>query len=76
VHASRGDSKAYGFEMTDQKHRDLAETLRSLQGKVAVSGYRCDLMNTLYKAWRRVEAPPKNCHSVKKVRREALWMNY
>jgi DNA adenine methylase len=76
VHASRGDSKAYGFEMTDQKHRELAETLRSLQGKVAVSGYRCDLMNTLYKAWRRVEAPPKNCHSVKKVRREALWMNY
>lgn len=76
VHSSRGDSKAYGFEMTDQEHRQLTGTLRSLKGKVAVSGYRCDLMDALYKGWRCLEAPPKNCHSVKKVRREALWMNY
>lgn len=76
VHASRGDSKAYGFEMTDAGHRQLAGTLRGVKGKVAVSGYRCDLMDALYQGWRCVEAPPKNCHSVKKVRREALWMNY
>jgi len=76
VHASRGDSKAYGFEMTDAEHRQLAGTLRGVKGKVAVSGYRCDLMDALYQGWRLLEAPPKNCHSVKKVRREALWMNY
>jgi DNA adenine methylase len=76
VHASRGDSKAYGFEMTDAEHRQLAGTLRGVRGKVAVSGYRCDLMDALYQGWRCVEAPPKNCHSVKKVRREALWINY
>jgi hypothetical protein len=23
-----------------------------------------------------VGAPPKNCHSIKKTRTEALWMNY
>ncbi len=36
-HESRGDSKAYGFEMTDTQHRDLAKVLRSVKGKVALS---------------------------------------
>lgn len=76
VHATRGDSKAYGFEMSDGDHRELSEILRNCKGIAAVSGYRCDLMDELYKDWRRVDAPPKRCHSIKKVRREALWMNY
>jgi DNA adenine methylase len=76
VHSTRGDSKAYAFEMKDREHRDLASALAQCEGKVAVSGYRCDLMDELYKGWRCEEAPPKNCHSIKKVRREALWMNY
>jgi DNA adenine methylase len=76
VHSTRGDSKAYAFEMKDREHTDLALVLSKCEGKAAVSGYRCDLMDELYKGWRCVEAPPKNCHSIKKVRREALWMNY
>src|SRR5713226_2286471 len=76
VHSTRGDSKAYGFEMRDDEHRRLARALGKCRGKVAVSGYRCDLMDKLYEGWRRVEAPPKHCHSIKKVRHEALWMNY
>ena len=75
-HESRGDAKAYRFEMTEDEHRDLATVLRSVRGKVAVSGYRCPLMDEIYAGWRCVEAPTKNCHSVKKPRREALWMNY
>lgn len=76
VHSSRGDPKAYGFEMEDVEHRELAKDLAQCKGSVALSGYRCDLMDTLYKGWRRVDAPPKNCHSIKKIRQEALWMNY
>ena len=76
VHASRGDPKAYGYEMDDEKHRELAEVLKGCRGKAAISGYRCELMDELYKNWRREEAAEKHCHSVKKVRREALWMNY
>jgi len=76
VHSTRGDSKAYSFEMRDDEHRCLAQTLAKCRGKVAVSGYRCDLMDELYGGWRRGEAPPKHCHSIKKVRHEALWMNY
>jgi DNA adenine methylase len=75
-HAARRDSKAYGFEMEDADHTQLARLLAGVKAKVAVSGYRCDLMDSLYKAWRRVEAPPKKCHSVKRPRTEALWMNY
>lgn len=76
VHSTRGDSKAYGFEMTDDGHSGLAKVLREAKGKVAVSGYRCDLMETLYKGWRCIEAPPKHCHSIKKMRQEAVWTNY
>ena len=75
-HESRGDVKAYLFEMTDWEHEELASVLRSVKGKAAVSGYRCELMDTLYKGWRRADAPAKSCHSSKKIRQEALWMNY
>lgn len=75
-HQSRGDSKAYAFEMTDENHRELATTLSKAKGMVAVSGYRCDLMDELYRDWQRHDAAAKKCHSVKKLRQEALWMNY
>ncbi len=75
-HASRSDNKAYGTEMTDEEHQQLASALHRLKGKVAISGYRCGLMDTLYKDFRRYDAPAKICHSVKKLRKEALWVNY
>jgi DNA adenine methylase len=76
VHATRGDSKAYSFEMTDDEHAELAQVLNSIQGKAAVSGYRNDQMDTWYKGWRRYDAPVKTTHSVKQQRQECLWMNY
>ena len=75
-HESRGDSKAYGFEMTNEEHRRLASLLHCVKGKAAISGYRCGLMDTLYKDWLRFEAREKKCHSVKKTRVETLWTNY
>ncbi len=75
-HESRGDGKAYGFEMKDDEHRELARTLGEVKGKVAISGYRCDLMDSLYADFHRHDAPSKNCHSVKQKRAEALWVNY
>ena len=76
LHDTRGDSKAYGFEMDFKAHFELATMLQTCQGKIAVSGYRCDAMDTWYKGWRRFEAPIKQCHSIKKLRQECLWMNY
>jgi site-specific DNA-adenine methylase len=76
LHETRGDSKAYGFEMDEEQHRELAASLRRIKGKAAVSGYRCGLMDRLYKGWRRFDATEKHCHSIKKMRQECLWMNY
>lgn len=76
LHTTRGDAKAYGFEMSEAEHRELAIALNQCRGKVAISGYRCDLMDDLYSGWRRYDAKSKRCHSVKQTRQEALWMNY
>lgn len=48
LHGTRGDSKAYGFEMDLAAHGELATALQACRGKVAVSGYRCDVMDTWY----------------------------
>ena len=48
VHGTRGDSKAYAHEMTDRDHRVLAERLRHVEGKVALSGYHGPLYDELY----------------------------
>ncbi len=76
VHGTRGDAKAYGFEMSDAAHRELADCLHQVRGRVALSGYRSPLYDELYSDWHRIDAPPKLCHSIKKERSEALWVNY
>ncbi len=76
LHATRGDRSAYRFEMPDDEHAALAAALHRCQAKVAVSGYRNDLMDRLYAGWRRYDAEPKQAHSIKEMRFECLWMNY
>ena len=76
VHASRGDRSAYGYEMTDRDHEQLAGVLHSIRGRAVLSGYRTPFYDDLYAKWRRVDAPEKNCHSVRQPRQESLWMNF
>lgn len=78
VHDTRGDSKAYGHEMTDDQHRELAETLNHVKGRVALSNYDCPLMDKLYpsKKWRKLVGPSRTIHSTKDSRSEVLWTNY
>jgi DNA adenine methylase len=76
VHSSRGDSKAYGYEMRDSEHEELADALHQLKGNAAISGYQSDLMDRLYGGWNRHDAPAKHAHSIKKLRQEVLWTNY
>jgi DNA adenine methylase len=75
-HESRGDSKAYTYEMSDEDHRRLSHLLHCVKGKVAISGYDCDLMRELYKDWRIHREKPKKAMSIKKERQEVLWTNY
>lgn len=76
LHETRGDQKAYGFEMDNKAHHELAECLNQIQGKVALSGYEHPLMEQLYGDWFITKAPPKTVHSVKQTRQEILWTNY
>jgi len=75
-HESRGDSKAYSYEMTNRDHVELSTVLSNVKGKVAVSGYDCDLMNKLYKNWKVHKEKPKKAMSIKQTRQEILWTNY
>jgi DNA adenine methylase len=78
IHGTRGDSKAYAFEMTDEQHEELAEALNAVKGKVAVSNYGCELMDKLYPApkWRKFKTEEKTNHATKGQRVEVLWTNY
>ena len=75
-HEARGDAKAYGYEMMEREHEELSETLHSVSGAVAVSGYRCPLMDRLYRDWQRIDADTRLCNSSKGERTESLWINY
>ncbi len=78
VHGTRGDTRSYGFEMTDQDHRKLAEKLNGIKGLAAISNYDCKLMDELYPSgkWTKIYGPEKIIHSTKDVRQEVLWVNY
>lgn len=76
VHSARGDAAAYGYEMTDADHEELAEVLRAASGRMVLSGYRTDLYDRLYADWRREDAPERVCHSVRKPRQESAWLNF
>jgi DNA adenine methylase len=78
IHETRGDSKAYGYEMTDEEHIALAKVLNTAKGMVAISNYQCDLMEQLYPSpkWRKVVGPERTIHSTKGTRAEVVWTNY
>ena len=75
-HDARSDHHAYVYEMTDEDHRKLADTLHHVKGKVAISSYESKLMSELYDDWECIEALPRKVHSVKQDRVELLWVNY
>lgn len=78
LHATRGDAKAYGFEMNEQEHREFATVVDGCEGMVAVSGYDHPLMDELFPPgrWRKTLGADKVNHSTKGVRQEGLWTNF
>jgi len=78
LHATRGDTKAYGFEMDQGQYQEFAEAVSECKGKVVVSGYDHPSMDELFKPgkWFKTMGPHKTIHSTKGTRQEVLWMNY
>jgi len=79
VHEARQHKgRTYHHEMADREHVELAGALNAAAGMVAISGYDCDLMRSLYPApkWRKHVRPARWIPSGKSNRSEVLWMNY
>ena len=78
IHETRGDTKSYGYEMTDYDHKELSITLNSIEGLAAISNYECELMEELYPSskWTKIRSAEKTIHSTKDIRQEVLWVNY
>ncbi|MDE0471778.1 MAG: DNA adenine methylase [Ekhidna sp.] len=76
AHDSRADINAYKYEMIDIDHINLANVLKRVKGKVAISGYRGDLYDQLFKDWNRHTGPTKKALSIKELRTEILWTNF
>ena len=78
LHATRGDSNAYGFEMDEVQHREFADAVNECQGKVAVSGYAHPIMDEFFNPnkWFKNVGADKTIHSTKATRQEIVWTNY
>lgn len=64
----------YRFEMSDQQHHALAQSLHEVRGMVIVSGYASDLYDKqLYPSWTRIERTAFADGAKERV--EVLWMN-
>jgi len=72
----------YAYPMSNLDHIQLSRILHECLGQVAISGYRCDLYDALYKDWRREDGPRSMPASTRGVngpgqsRQESLWCNY
>jgi DNA adenine methylase len=65
--------KGYRHELTDDDHRDFAETVRKLRGSVVIRGYGCPLYDELFGDWARVERAAHADGARDRI--EVLWLN-
>lgn len=71
VMETRDKGNDYRFEMNDDDHVALAESLKRLQGTVILSGYRCDMYDELYSDWARIDRKAHADGARNRV--ESLW---
>ncbi|WP_294929392.1 DNA adenine methylase [uncultured Paracoccus sp.] len=74
VAATRDPGRDYAHEMTEADHADLLAFLRTLRGRVILSGYAHPLYDDALSDWRRVErrALADGAHECVEV----LWLNF
>ena len=80
VHETRSATKVYGlYEMTEADHRALLDLLRTVKGKVILSGYPSALYDRTLAGWSRHAFDlSNNAAGGKKKRRatEVVWCNF
>jgi len=73
VHSTRGESRIYRFEMSDDDHIALANQLKQVQGMVVLSGYDSPLYQELYPNWGMVTMETDTVQKTKRT--ECLWIS-
>lgn len=81
LHETRSAKNCYDFEMTEDQHSKLLQTLQAVKGKFILSGYRSKLYDSSAKKneWNRVDIQIDNKASsagTKEIKTECLWMNF
>lgn len=71
---STRDRKQYNFEMTDEDHIELLETLLQHKGPVMLSGYDNEIYNKYLAGWRKTQIEARTQSNSRRT--ETLWMNF
>ena len=66
--------KQYRYEMTEQDHLDLIETLLQHKGPVILSGYPHQMYDRELKGWNKIARKSYNQNSAQRT--EVLWCNF
>ena len=69
-----GKNGIYKNEMTNQDHLELLAFVKTLKGKVVISGYRNETYDNALKNWNRVDFIAMADGARKRT--ESLWMNF
>ena len=79
LHQTRTVNDAYAHEMTEDQHRQLLQALKTIKGKVMLSGYQSELYDRAVPGWNRhfFELPNNAAGGDKKRRMiEVVWCNF
>lgn len=79
LHSTRKSTKVYKYEMTEQDHVRMLDTLKSCKGKVMLSGYMNDLYAKILSSWNaELFKLPNNSASgeKKRIMEEVVWYNF
>jgi DNA adenine methylase len=80
MHSTRASKKVYEkFELSEDDHKRLCDSLACFRGKVIVSGYDSELYNHYFANWTKVSREIVNHSSqskTKEYKTEILWRNF
>lgn len=80
MHSTRASKKVYEkFELSDDDHKRLCDSLACFRGKVIISGYDSELYNHYFANWTKVEREIVNHSSqskVKEYKTEVCYRNF
>jgi DNA adenine methylase len=79
LHSARTAPDVYGHEMTEGDHRELLDLLRTIRGRVMLSGYPSELYDRALAGWARhtFDLPNHAASGPSKGREtEVLWCNF